>query len=359
MTRVVFVLPDLRLAGAQTRTVDLAEGLAADRVDVDVLVLLRSVHPALERRLSDAGITVTRLLHPMRVGRLLHTLATRERPVVHAAMPTAGVVGLLLARLTRGAFVYSYTNCLHRHRPFTPLAAQDAVKTFLEALLAHRSDALHAVSESVGLQLARTYPRAAGRTHILRHGPTMPGSDASGSLVPAPPLTARPRLLCVSRLTPHKRVRDALGATAALKAKYPDVHLVVLGAGPEHHVLRSLAHRLKIAENVSFTGSTPNVDAFYEWADILLHPSLYEGYPRTFAEAVAKRLPVVSANAPYAREGHTPGHPLFLARPMDPGSLADGVVGLLGARCGPPTDVGGDAHRMAALYRTALGLAAP
>ncbi|MFC5108338.1 glycosyltransferase [Kibdelosporangium philippinense] len=115
-------------------------------------------------------------------------------------------------------------------------------------------------------------------------------------------------------------------AVAAIRDKWPKVRLVVLGSGSERHQLARLVAELGVMDSVVFTGESNSPARLFDWADLLVHPSLYEGYPRVFAEAIAAGTPVVSIDSPYARELTKGGASVFLARPMDSASLAATIV---------------------------------
>jgi glycosyltransferase involved in cell wall biosynthesis len=72
------------------------------------------------------------------------------------------------------------------------------------------------------------------------------------------------------------------------------------------------------------------------WADVLVHPSLYEGYPRVGAEARALALPIVSVDSPYGRELARGGGTVRLARPCDGQSLAAAIGNVVTADTGQP-----------------------
>lgn len=87
------------------------------------------------------------------------------------------------------------------------------------------------------------------------------------------PLPPNPsRLIHVGRLVEWKRVDLLIDALAALKEKFPDAELVIIGNGPEEERLRQQVKRLGILESVVFAGG------IYEISDLgkyLLASSVY------------------------------------------------------------------------------------
>jgi glycosyltransferase involved in cell wall biosynthesis len=111
-------------------------------------------------------------------------------------------------------------------------------------------------------------------------------------------LTSPPTILFVHRLSEHKGARLLAPIFRGVMRDVPDVRLTIVGGGPEEdHVRSSL--RAEIAEGrVEMHGYLPNpaVRALMSRADVLLMPSLEEGFPRVLLEAMAAGLPFVAAD---------------------------------------------------------------
>ncbi|MEM8959583.1 MAG: glycosyltransferase [Pseudomonadota bacterium] len=104
------------------------------------------------------------------------------------------------------------------------------------------------------------------------------------------------RLLFVGRLAGEKGVPVLLEALAALRSRHPEVHLTLVGDGPEQAELETLAGTLGIANRMTFTGAASQnaVAEHLRRADIFVLPSFAEGVPVVLMEAMAARLPVVT-----------------------------------------------------------------
>jgi glycosyltransferase involved in cell wall biosynthesis len=135
-----------------------------------------------------------------------------------------------------------------------------------------------------------------------------PGVDAPNpSLPPAapaggPPLAPRPvQLLCVATVTPRKAHALLLQALAGLPALSWQLHCVgSLTRDPATAAqAQALAQALGLAERVHWHGELPDaaVQAHYAAADLLVLPSLHEGYGMVVAEALAAGLPVLCSDA--------------------------------------------------------------
>ena len=104
----------------------------------------------------------------------------------------------------------------------------------------------------------------------------------------------RPTLLAVGNLVPKKRHALIVEALAQLDA----VDLAIVGDGPERPQIAALASRLGVADRVRLLGRLPQerLPAVYSAADLLVHPSLREGWPNVLLESMACGTPVIVAD---------------------------------------------------------------
>lgn len=107
-------------------------------------------------------------------------------------------------------------------------------------------------------------------------------------------------LLYVGRRDPYKNVPLLVEAFAAARKRAPwPLRLVVAGApDPRYPEAEDAARRLGVADAVDFAGSMPfgKLVEAYRNADLLVHPSRYEGFGLQVAEAFAAGLPVVCSD---------------------------------------------------------------
>jgi glycosyltransferase involved in cell wall biosynthesis len=106
----------------------------------------------------------------------------------------------------------------------------------------------------------------------------------------------------VGRLEREKRPDIALRALAAARKAGHDVGLTIAGAGSEERALRALAQSLHVADRIEFLGWQSDVRHVLARADLVLVPSVYEGYSMTTVEALAAGVPVIATDVGIARE---------------------------------------------------------
>jgi 1,2-diacylglycerol 3-alpha-glucosyltransferase len=101
--------------------------------------------------------------------------------------------------------------------------------------------------------------------------------------------------------------------------------LVLAGAGPDEHRLRSLARHYGAADRVVFTGYVPDADlpGLYRAADVFAIASQAELQSLVTMAAMASGLPVVAVDAGALAELVHAGENGFLARPGNAAEVAD------------------------------------
>lgn len=119
-------------------------------------------------------------------------------------------------------------------------------------------------------------------------------------------------LLVVSRLEKEKNVMLALEAFAKARRAGYNVGLVVVGSGSEEKALQARAQKLGIEEYIEFAGWQDDLPAYYAQTDLVLVPSLYEGFGVTIVEALAAGIPVLSTDVGVACEAGA-----IIAQPAD------------------------------------------
>lgn len=107
-----------------------------------------------------------------------------------------------------------------------------------------------------------------------------------------------PYILFVGMLEPRKNIPSLIKAFAAIKEKR-DHKLVIVGKkGWLYGEIFALVQKLKIEEQVIFTGYVPDEDlpALYSAATCFVYPSFYEGFGIPIIEAMACGCPVITSN---------------------------------------------------------------
>jgi glycosyltransferase involved in cell wall biosynthesis len=167
----------------------------------------------------------------------------------------------------------------------------------LERRVLRRSARIIAISEQIASELTAAYGIAREKIAVIGNGVDCTEFRPDDAPKGRTPL----RVLYVGRLAPRKNV-ELLVRAAALCESRPEVRIV--GTGPEHERLKALALSLGTSDRTTFPGFRKGAEllAEYQWADLLVMPSAYEGVPLVALEAKAAGLPIIAADFAGARD---------------------------------------------------------
>jgi len=138
-------------------------------------------------------------------------------------------------------------------------------------------------------------------------------------------------ILYIASSLPHKNYPRLLEAFKLVKAKDAGIKLVLIGARESGHgEISSRIDELGIKDDVVFSGWLPfeDIPLIYAASELFAFPSLHEGFGIPVLEAMASGVPVVcSAISPLTEVA---GDAALLVDPLDPASMASGILSVLG-----------------------------
>lgn len=137
--------------------------------------------------------------------------------------------------------------------------------------------------------------------------------------------------LNVSRLQPHKNVKNLILAYKRLNdQKYSNYQLVIAGAHSwQTEEIKKLINDLGFKEKVLSPGYVPDDDLllFYNLAEMLVFPSLHEGFGFPVVEAMSCGCPVITSNMTSLPE--IAGKAAILVDPKEPEQISQAIIKLL------------------------------
>ena len=110
-------------------------------------------------------------------------------------------------------------------------------------------------------------------------------------------LRGKKNLLFVGQLSSHKGIDLLLEAFGSLASQYSDIHLHVLGGGPQEQELRRRIESARLDSRVHLWGYRDDVHEFLRLTYLYIHPSppsrVHEAFGRGPVEAMAQGVPTV------------------------------------------------------------------
>jgi glycosyltransferase involved in cell wall biosynthesis len=126
----------------------------------------------------------------------------------------------------------------------------------------------------------------------------------------------------VGRLVPQKRYKDMVWAMDLLRCLHDDLHLVIVGDGPQRWRLERYGRQVSVVGAVHFFGERSDVPALLPHFSCFWLASSDEGHSNSLLEAMAAGLPVVASDTLANRDLIVDGESGFLVKLGDRAGFA-------------------------------------
>ena len=309
-TRVLQIIPTLVRGGAEKQMVLLATGLARDEYEVSVCALTSG--GPYQRILEDHGIAVEVIgkkwkADPAAYFRLRRHIRHLNPDIVHTWIFAANCYGRQAAFSLGVPNVIAGERCEDRWKSGMHLTVDRLLARRTRAIVVPSSGVrdfyvAHGVSPDLFCIIPNGIRVAEARSPMSR--------DAFLRELDLP---ENARVIgAVGRLWPQKRWKDAIWAAEVLSTARPDVHLVIIGDGPQRWRLERYRDQVHLDGRVHLVGHRDDVPRLMQHFDCLWLTSAYEGLPNSILEAMANGLPVLATDIPGNRDVVSHGETGFL-----------------------------------------------
>lgn len=331
--RICHIAKATGISGSEKHLTILLPELAKAGWDVCFIMLVEPNNPVTEfvRRLEAGGIQVTRVviradIDPLLIWQLYRLFRREKYDLVHTHLIHADLYGTLAAKLARVPLVMSTK---HNEDTFR----YNSFLNFLNRTINGQVD--HAIAISESLKRFTVEKEGVNQTKITR---IYYGLNPDSLLQDKPDYSVRrefsigvsdPLVGVIGRLTVQKGHRYLLEAFSKVVSAVPSAHLLVVGDGPLRRGSEDLAERLGMASRVIFTGWRDDVQRILRALDVVVMPSLWEGFGLVLLEAMAAAKPIVASRVGAIPEIVIDGETGLLVPPKDVKALAQGIVTLI------------------------------
>lgn len=249
-------------------------------------------------------------------------LVKRTRPSflhAHWWIPT-GVLGCLVSRLTNIPLIVTL------HGTDVRLINKNLLLSFLARRVFKYAAAISVVSNFIKEKLTSGLGTPANKIFVL----PMPIDPQKIYEIKVPP-SKRRMILCVARFTKQKDLGTLIQAFHRVHQKRSQVDLVMIGEGPEEGTLLDLIAELNLKKEVFLHGlmTQEALNEYYNRCDMVILPSIEEGFGLVVVEGQLCKKPVIGANSggiPETIEHEKTG---LLFPPRDYLSLASAIERIL------------------------------
>ncbi|HKY71739.1 MAG TPA: glycosyltransferase [Nitrospira sp.] len=300
MRHVVFITPTLHLGGAERALVKAVTALRPLAARMDIIVLTDCSTSMVSELPVGIGLHVlgcTTSANPLGWVGVRKLLKAWSPQAVVGWSTYANFVAIVSTwRLPIPTLIVCERNYIPKMLAATNAGMRRALLVRLMKGLYRRADIVTANSAD-GVRFLRKFigpgPRYAQLPNNINVDEALIRANRSPEIVPD--AVGHPRLLAIGRLQPQKGFDLLLEALARVRASCP-WHLVLVGDGPEKTSLQTLAHTLGLDDAVQWIGAVANPFPYYRWADLVIVPSRFEGFPNVALEAMSCARTVICSD---------------------------------------------------------------
>lgn len=327
--RVAHIIKVVRVAGAEQHLLALLPALRTKGIDAHIILLVEPSNQmesffcmAAERQIPIQRLVINSHINAGLFKRLRDNIVDLKPDIVHTHLLHADLYGIMAAHW---AHIPVIITSRHNDNTFR----RNAAMRLLNWTLWNMSSAGIAISDSIRRFCIQVEGASPNKIKTIHYG-LMPtkidrklGRVALRAELGLPSNSALIGIVC--RLIEQKGVTYALQAFARLASDFPESHLVIAGEGVLRPQLEAEARALAINERVHFIGWCEDVTAVLAGLDMLLAPSLWEGFGLVFLEAMNAQLPIIASAVSAIPEIVVDGETGLLVPPRD----VDALVGAL------------------------------
>lgn len=327
--RVLQLITSLDRGGAENHLLALLTH--ADRQAFELETAVVAGEGELVPAFRQAGIPVHLLssrgrFDPLALGRLMQLLRDGHFDILHSHLFRADIyAGLAVARLGE-------------HRPLLVSTRHNDDRFFLNPFvgLVHygvsaRQDLIIAISDHIARFTVSRGVRHPERVRRVYHGfepPVTQALEREGQHIRRELGIGPDTFLVgnVGRLALQKGQRHLIAAMPLLLQRVPRARAIIAGGGDLEDYLCGLARELGVAERVQVLGPRKDVPALMHAIDVLVMPSIWEGFGLVLLEAMAAGRPIVASRVATIPEVVADGETGLLVPAGDPLALAEALA---------------------------------
>lgn len=294
--KILIVIESLAQGGAETLSVNLANGLAKRRNTVCFCAAQGPLRPKLDPGVVFAALPNFGFLSIAGIlAALNRTIKSFKPDIIHSQNAThCLLVRLLFLFRAHPRLVFTYHSSKTARMP----------NSFSGFVFNFIADRIIAISElrrktllKTGIKSRKLYS-VQNFVNVEEWGLARRSFDKKTFREQAGLGSFDSVLVTSARLIPEKNVDLFIKTVSEMSKMGKNVAGVIIGDGPERMALERIVRELKLEGKVFFTGFLENVRPYYFASDIFIFPTSHEVLPMVLIEACAAGLPVICSDIP-------------------------------------------------------------
>ena len=287
--KIVQVIPDFGLGGAETMCANLILELKKFGQEVIVVSLYNHQSPITER-LEKQGVKITYLGKKrgfdLSVLFKLKRILKKEKPDVVHTHTYASAYGMVAAILS------GVKKRVHTIHSIAQEENTEAERKIQNLLFKHHHVIPVALSGLVQKTIADVYNISKERIPVVCNGIDLSNCRIKENYA----VDGNFKIVHVGRFSPSKNHSGLIKAFSLFHEKHQNSELWFIGDGPEKQAIETQVEAVHLASAIKFFGSQSDIYGYLHDADVFTLPSNFEGLPMTIIEAMGTGLPIVATS---------------------------------------------------------------
>lgn len=286
--KIIQIMPEFGLAGAEVMAENLAYGLKNKGHDV-IMVSLYKLNTPITDRLEKQGITINYLGKKrgfdLSIVPKLRKIIKRYNPdVIHThryVLPYAFLSSFGL-RIKR---IHTVHNMAEKEVPYKQIRLQKILFRYLKVIPV-------AITPLTQQSIENCYGIKRRDIPLVYNGIDLSKCIKKKKVSIGEKIT----ILHVGRFAKQKNHKMLIEAFSDVINQYPNCELKLVGNGDLVKDVKDQVYKLHLTKNVHFLGLMSDVYEIMSESDIFVLPSVYEGMPITLIEAMGTGLPIIATS---------------------------------------------------------------
>ena len=336
---ILFVIDGLEFGGGERTFLQLIRGLLCERYAIHVAT---SPEGDFFKVLTRMGIDVVPLdlrkrVNVKNIKRLSEIVRERKINIVHSQGGRADFYARIAVRRLKPKVKVVNTVAMPV-KGYDVGALRKGVYRFFDWLSERYADRFIVVSEVLRETLLSSYKIPPDKVIKIYNGIELNEYRPNGKGVRSQKSEVRsefglskdaPVIGTIGRMVWQKGFEYLVECIPEIVRTYLDTKILIVGDGPLRERLEALSKELGVRDNVIFTGFRSDIKELLSAVDLLVIPSLLEGFPMVTLETMAMAKPIIATNIDGITEQITDGVDGILVPPKNPSALAKAVIRVL------------------------------
>ena len=298
--RTTFLISSLAGGGAEGVCVNVANGLAEQGWEIDLLVLHLN-NAAYHERVSDkVNLVVLDVDHARYSGLALLKYILKQKPktvvVFNYELAVILVILRSVFRFKTRIIARNINTMSQKRNQAQGFWRKYVVKPLIDGFYCKVD---HVINQCQDMRedLIALYSQLAEKSSVI-YNPVAKHIEDYAKSHDLTHVEKQNYLLCVGRLEKQKAFHYAIEGFAGVANEFPNLRLKIVGQGSLEQELRQCAVDFGVADRVDFEGFQKDMIPYYLHAKATLLTSLYEGFPNVLVESITLGTPVIAFDCP-------------------------------------------------------------